>query len=271
GEPTILAQLSCNRCMAHLALEDHVAALRDAKAAVASAPGWPKSHFRHAQVLTARGAYMEAYGAFKQAWHLDPKNQELVVACQRAYELMVSKDKERAQAYAQKVSQARRAGEVDSVKDSSPQETAEEVSDSGIQENRPPAEVPTGVSVLTEDVAKTGTARSTRDVDACAMSKDEMQEDLRADLPAPEHCIERRDCETKLTVWLPLVEDMSSIGVNLSSKSVLVEAAGLYAALALDLPFEVLDMAAKARFDKRARKLVLSLPHAHAQDAGMLV
>eukprot|EP00966_Prymnesium_polylepis_P153073 3536156-Prymnesium_polylepis.1 len=83
GEPTLVAQLSCNRCMAHMALEDHTAALRDAQAAVASAPAWPKSHFRHAKVLTARGAYIEAYGALKQAWHLDTQNQELVVACQQ--------------------------------------------------------------------------------------------------------------------------------------------------------------------------------------------
>ncbi|KAL1528551.1 hypothetical protein AB1Y20_009894 [Prymnesium parvum] len=107
GEPTLVAQLACNRCMANLALGDHVAALRDAKTAIASAPGWPKSHFRHAKVLTARGAYMEAYGAFKQAWHLDPSNQELVVACQQAYERMVAHDKEKAQEYAERATQAR--------------------------------------------------------------------------------------------------------------------------------------------------------------------
>ena len=42
-----------------------------------------------------RKDYLKAYGAFKQAWHLDVSNQELVKACQDAYELLSGRDRER--------------------------------------------------------------------------------------------------------------------------------------------------------------------------------
>ena len=39
--------------------------------------------------------YLKAYGAFKQAWHLDVSNQELVKACQDAYELLSGRDRDK--------------------------------------------------------------------------------------------------------------------------------------------------------------------------------
>lgn len=42
-----------------------------------------------------RKDYLKAYSAFKQAWHLDVSNQELVKACQDAYELLSGRDRER--------------------------------------------------------------------------------------------------------------------------------------------------------------------------------
>ena len=93
-QPTRRAQLLANRCQVSLALERVVDALSDAQAACSSAPGWPKAHYRLGTVLLSRKEYLKAYGAFKQAWHLDVKNPELTKACQDAYELLSGRDRE---------------------------------------------------------------------------------------------------------------------------------------------------------------------------------
>ena len=127
--PTRRAQLLANRCQVSLALEKVAEALSDAQAsthphphphpschtsdrssssgsnhhpnhnsnqaACSSAPGWPKAHYRLGTVHLYRRDYLKAYGAFKQAWHLDVSNQELVKACQDAYELLSGRDRDR--------------------------------------------------------------------------------------------------------------------------------------------------------------------------------
>jgi tetratricopeptide (TPR) repeat protein len=86
------AQLYANRCQAYLNLGDEKAALSDAEAAVAAAPGWPKAYYRHGTVLMRKKAYTKAYGIFKQGWHLDTSNLELTKACQKAREAMLEGD-----------------------------------------------------------------------------------------------------------------------------------------------------------------------------------
>lgn len=86
GEPSKLAALLCNRCVANLALSELQAALRDAEAGVRAAPGWPKAHFRLGTCHMKLRAFSRAYGAFKRGWHMDTQNPELIKACQQAFE-----------------------------------------------------------------------------------------------------------------------------------------------------------------------------------------
>ena len=88
-----VATLLANRCQAHLALGDSMAALTDAEAAVRAAPEWAKGYFRLGSVQMRRKAFLKAYTAFKQGWHLDTKNEELTKACQQAHQAMVGLDR----------------------------------------------------------------------------------------------------------------------------------------------------------------------------------
>ena len=322
GEPTLVAQLSCNRCMAYMALDDHVAALRDAQAAVASAPGWPKAHFRHGKVLTARGSFMEAYGAFKQAWHLDTQNQELVVACQQAHQLMVANDQIRAQLHEQKIARARQAatapaqsheaeeprglsvepvGDADAMADglslaglevggsasagtaaptgqsSQTEEAAgldvrEDVGGTaaaGTQEGAEREGTPAGVSVAGRCAAASCPPEVTH-VAAVGRAEDRTAASGTVEAECgggvrqrgvPQHELSIEEGESRLVVWLPLIEGMAAVELSLSPTHVLVDAAAAYAQLEVPLPHEVDDSAAKARFDKKARKLTVRLPH----------
>uniref|UniRef100_A0A7S3ANY9 PIH1D1/2/3 CS-like domain-containing protein n=1 Tax=Haptolina ericina TaxID=156174 RepID=A0A7S3ANY9_9EUKA len=287
--------------MAYMALDDHVAALRDAQAAVASAPGWPKAHFRHAKVLTVRGSFMEAYGAFKQAWHLDTQNKELVLACQQAHQLMIANDQIRAQLHAKKVATARQAAspawpceaEVPRGLSVEPVGDAESLArglsltelELGSSSSSGTA-APTGQSSLSEEGAESEVRADAGNVDAegteragssAGSAESEVADVVASDKAGgevvtadgeaakgggvPEYELSREERESKLVVWLPLVEAMAGVELSLSSTQVVIFAAGAYAPLEVQLPFEVDDAAGKARFDKKARKLTVRLPH----------
>lgn len=293
GQPSVIAQLYCNRCMAHLAIGDSMSALRDAKSAVSSASGWPKSHFRLGQVLTARGAYMEAYASFKHAWHLDPQNNELVVACQRAYERMISLDRDPQDSEAQSARQAasRYAMQSDGCNDadaSAPPvacSSAEvltyvaitnlHATDSPLKESEPEAiaDAPTGEVMPMEllgnqlEVCKAASCSSDAPNTPVCSSPEGCEQNTEPS--APQHQLLHEEHQSQLEVWLPLVVAMSEIELTLSPRSIILEAPGLYATLVVRLPFAVDEMSAKARFDRKRRKLTVVLPHALSQ--GVLV
>ena len=75
--PHILqAELLTNRAVAALRLNKKQDALRDAQAAKALAPAWPKAAFREGQAYRALGELADAAASFWEAHRLDPKSPE---------------------------------------------------------------------------------------------------------------------------------------------------------------------------------------------------
>jgi len=249
SSPPLKATLLSNRCQVFLALGVLDSALDDATDTVAIAPSWPKAHHRLGSVLMRTGEYTLAFESYQRAAQLDSGDIELGRACEKAREAMAALPED-----------ARPTG-------------APAEQDDIDQEDIEPSEEPAAVVKLAESVPKVEKMAAAQSVAVLSESaepqtqRDSATADEPRGLETPHFEVVlteassngERVAECVVTVWLPLVESMKQLDVEISSRRLVLKAAGLYE-LHADLPRAVCDTQAKARFaGKGARKGTLTI------------
>jgi len=245
--PPLKATLLSNRCQVYLALDALDDALRDATASVGAAPSWPKAHHRLGSVHMRAGAYSLALESYERARGLDPEDAECAKACARAHDAMAESgllteeaNPTGAPAEAEKMEELPVAAEK-------------------VVEEEPPAAPITEVAAAVQPsvVARKAAAAP---VEEAAARADGVEGAPRYEVALTAAALhEAGVAECVVTVWLPRVESMSQLDVEISSQRLHLKAAGLYE-LDVELPKPVCDTQAKARFaGKGARKGTLTM------------
>lgn len=241
SSPPLKATLFSNRCQVYMALDALDSALDDATASVTAAPTWPKAHHRLGSVHMRAGAYTLAFESFRRAAQLDPADVELTNACAKAHEAMAEhgllpEDANPTGAPAPEQEEPNK--EADEEKEAEPNEekaaaiskdeepaAKEPAAEPQVPPSSATAEEPRGLATPRYEVALTEASSNETGVPECVV-----------------------------TVWLPLVDAMSQLDVEVSSGRLHLKAAGLYE-LTVVFSQPVCDTKAKARFaGKGARK-----------------
>lgn len=257
------------------------AALRDAEAAVAEAPCWPKAYYRHGSVLLKSKEYSAAYEVSVKGARLDPNNEDLAQLCQKAREAMTLHEEDGGSGSGGGDA-PRESGAADVAHDRSSAAAREAQVDATAQETvrqqeaqaprHASSDVPPSCANATGAASSAATPVPSPALTATASAGPRSAADVSDPPPSttpsddappiPTYHLELTDKDdpTKghtLSVHLPEVKTSNQVDLSVSSTAVEIEAPPRYAKLVVALPAGANDKKAAARWKKGVLRVQL--------------